>query len=79
MGQNDFLGEIHIPLSNCTFDVMKEYKLLAQQKKSDVSLFRIPTTDDNKRFPSLVITDKRINIGTRRNSISTHFYSRSEK
>jgi hypothetical protein len=37
LGQNDFLGEIHIPLANCMLDHAEEYQLLAQVKKNDVN------------------------------------------
>lgn len=37
LGQNDFLGEIHISLANCTLDRMEEHQLLAKKDKNDVS------------------------------------------
>jgi hypothetical protein len=37
VGQNDFLGEIHIPLANCTLDETEEFQLLAKKTKKDVS------------------------------------------
>ncbi|CAF0930103.1 unnamed protein product [Adineta steineri] len=45
LSHNDFLGEIHIPLANCTLDATKEYELLAQKKKNDLSPNIVPTMD----------------------------------
>lgn len=36
LSHNDFLGEIHLPLSQCTMDKTEDYKLLARVHKNDV-------------------------------------------
>jgi hypothetical protein len=41
VGQNDFLGEIHIPLANCILDETEEFQLLARKTKKDVSFIII--------------------------------------
>ncbi|CAF0804139.1 unnamed protein product [Rotaria sp. Silwood1] len=48
LGQNDFLGEIHIPLSNCTLDKTQEYQLLAQKQKNDLTPVIAPTVDSGE-------------------------------
>ena len=50
LGQNDFLGEIHIPLANCTLDIVQEHQLLAQKKKNDVSSETYSLSLNNKGF-----------------------------
>lgn len=45
LGQNDFLGEIHIPLAHCVLDRLEEYQLLAQTKKNDLQPTIEPTME----------------------------------
>ncbi|CAF3690036.1 unnamed protein product [Rotaria sordida] len=45
LGQNNFLGEIHIPLSNCTLDKTQEHQLVAQKQKNDLAPVIEPTVE----------------------------------
>jgi len=73
VGQNDFLGEIHIPLANCTLDETEEFQLLAKKTKKDVS-FSIIFNSKKKFcvvvfFLNIVITAYTTNNGSRSNTI----------
>ncbi|CAF2512010.1 unnamed protein product [Rotaria sp. Silwood2] len=48
LGQNNFLGEIHIPLSNCTLDKTQQYQLLAEKQKNDLTPIGEPTVDSGE-------------------------------
>ncbi|CAF0760696.1 unnamed protein product [Adineta ricciae] len=66
LGQNDFLGEIHIPLANCTLDIVQEHQLLAQKKKNDLVRDIEPTMDPAEIIFELTFIEnsKNKDIGT---------------
>ncbi len=39
LGQNDFLGEVHVQLDNCRIDELEEYTLLPRAQEEDVIFF----------------------------------------
>ncbi|UJR25687.1 hypothetical protein I4U23_007038 [Adineta vaga] len=66
LGHNDFLGEIHIPLANCTLDTVQEYPLMAQKKKNDLAPNIEPTMDPAEIIFQLTFIEnaKNKDIGT---------------
>ncbi|CAF1304997.1 unnamed protein product [Adineta steineri] len=63
---NDFLGEIHIPLANCTLDKVGEYTLLPRVQKDDAASINesIAETGELQFELTFIENDKNKELGT---------------